>query len=394
MTTSSSTPSIADIFRAGFGDYVRQFGPFPKQHYDVANAIMRCRTEALGSHLFCCNACGSELQLHNSCRNRHCPQCQALASARWAAARMQEVLPVQYYHVVFTLPCQLNPYVLRNKELLYSILFRAVSETLLQLGKDPKRLGAQIGAISVLHTWGQTLTDHPHIHCIIPGGGIADNKSQWKPCGKKILFPVAVMRTLFRGKFLSFFREALADTKLCCPAPQEQSVEQLISSLYKIPWVVYAKRPFANPNSVIKYLSAYTHRVAISNKRIISMEDGMVSFGYKDYADDSRQKTMSVPVVEFIRRFMLHVLPKGFMRIRYYGFFSNAAKKKMLPLIQTLCLKALGRVASALAELLESAIKLATNVRGFCCQACGKGVLVNMGAVVCSENVVAYGGID
>jgi predicted RNA-binding Zn-ribbon protein involved in translation (DUF1610 family) len=388
-----TTPSMADIFHAGFNDYVQAYGPFPKQHYNVANAIMHCRTETLGSHLFCCNACGTELTLHNSCRNRHCPQCQALSSARWADARMQEVLPTQYFHVVFTIPSQLNPYVLRNKDALYAILFRAVSETLLQLGKDPTRLGARIGAICVLHTWGQALMDHPHIHCIIPGGGIADDTSRWKPSSDKIIFPVAVMRTLFRGKFLSFFREAAADKKFFLPADQPQSVEQLISSLYKIPWVVYAKRPFANPNSVINYLSAYTHKVAISNKRIISMENGMVSFRYKDYADNNIQKVMTLTVTEFIRRFMMHVLPKGFMRIRHYGFLSNAAKKKLLPMIRELCVKFLGQISSSLAELLQDAIEVTAKARGFCCSACGKGVLINMGAVLRSGNVVACGGI-
>jgi hypothetical protein len=201
------------------------------------------------------------------------------------------------------------------------------------------------------------------------------------------------MRTLFRGKFLSFFREAAADKNFFLPADQPQSVEQLISSLYKIHWVVYAKRPFANPNSVINYLSAYTHKVAISNKRIISMEKGKVSFRYKDYADSNCQKVMTLTVTEFIRRFMMHVLPKGFMRIRHYGFLSNAAKKKLLPMIRELCVKALGQISSSLAELLQDAIEVTAKARGFCCSACGKGVLINMGAVLRSGNVVACGGI-
>jgi predicted RNA-binding Zn-ribbon protein involved in translation (DUF1610 family) len=393
MTSPSSSLSVADIFREGFGEYVRLFGPFPKQHYNVANAIIRCRTEALGSHLFCCDSCGNELQLNNSCRNRHCPQCQALNSARWADKRMQETLPTQYYHVVFTLPSRLNPYALRNQAAFYPLLFRAVSETLLQLGKDDARLGALIGVICVLHTWGQNLMDHPHIHCIVPGGGIADDKSQWKSCGEKILFPVAVMRTMLRGKFMSFFREALDKGEIACIPNQTQSVEQLITTLYKIDWVVYAKRPFTNPESVIKYLSAYTHRVAISNKRLIKLENGMVTFGYKDYADNNLPKTMTISVVEFIRRFMMHVLPKGFMRIRYYGFYGNAVKKKLLPLIRALCLKALGQASSSMADFFQDTIDLAEEIRRFCCPACGAGRLVNMGAVMRTENVLAYGGI-
>jgi hypothetical protein len=394
MSTSCSAPKLADILREGFGDYLRQFGPFPKQHYDVTNAITRCRTEALGSHLYQCGSCGHEVALHNSCRNRHCPQCQALRSAFWAQKRMEEVLPTRYFHVVFTVPCQLNAYALRNQKTFYAILFKAVSETLLQLGRDDERLGGLIGAICVLHTWGQTLMDHPHIHCIVPGGGLVDARSRWEPSKKDFLFPVAVMRKMFRGKFMSYFREALKSGEISCLPVQPQSIEPLITTLYTIPWVVYVKRPFASPRAVINYLSAYTHRVAISNSRIIKLEDGKVSFRYKDYADNKRAKTMTLTAVEFIRRFMMHVLPKGFMRIRYYGFFGNSVKKKLLPIISELCLKAMRRTDAFLDTFLKEATRISGTVRKLCCPACGKGTLANMGAIARGENVAAFGGID
>jgi hypothetical protein len=272
--------------------------------------------------------------LYNSCRNRNCPQCQSNARMVWVHDRIRELLPVGYFHAVFTVPDLLKPFALRNKKTFYRIMFRAVKETLLTLSGDRRRLGADIGFIAVLHTWGQKLIDHPHIHVIIPGGGLT-SKGKWKPCRKKFLFPVPVVRKMFKGKLMYYFTQAVISGEIQLHGQLRQFENQslfrhLKDTLYRKEWVVYIKPPFASPQAVVKYLGQYTHRIAISDQRIISFQNGMVTFSWKDYADNYKRKTMTLGCVEFIRRFLMHVVPKGFMRIRHYGFLANCNRKTKL----------------------------------------------------------------
>lgn len=372
---------LSDVLRAGFGSYCHSFGPLPKQHYDVANAIMACRTAVLGGHVFRCDQCGHHVISYNSCRNRHCPTCQARARARWVDARTSELLPVPYFHVVFTVPSELNPFALRNKEPFYNILFRAASETLTELGRDPKRLGADVGFIAVLHTWGQNLLDHPHLHCIVPGGGLQDD--EWVACPKHdFLFPVKVIASLFRGKFLDLFKAGLESGAIDLPGTLQcyrqhpALLSQLLDTLYHTDWVVYSKPPFGGAGAVIKYLGRYSHRIAISNRRIVSLTETHVSFLWKDYSDNSRVKVMTLVIVEFIRRFMLHVLPSHFVRIRYYGFLSARSRKEKLQL----CRDQTGGLQTAVDDVTENpeeTSEQSTDTDKFrLCPVCGKGHMV------------------
>ncbi len=325
---------VADVLHKGFGQYQQAFGPLPPDQYKVANALMACRTSALGGHIDKCDHCSHERISYNSCRNRHCPKCQALLRAKWVDARTSELLPVPYFHVVFTLPQELNVFALRNKEAFYSLFFQAVSETLTAFGSDAKYLGAQIGFIAILHTWGQNLMDHPHIHCVVPGDGLVDS-TKWKHLKKDFLFPIKPLSALFKGKMLDYFKIALQDKTIELYGTLEhyknpQTLKTLFDSLYEAQWIVYAKPPFAGPKAVFKYLSRYTHRIAISNHRIVSVTDESVTFTWKDYADGSKRKNMTLPITEFIRRFMLHVVPTGFVRIRHFGFLSNRCRKAKL----------------------------------------------------------------
>ena len=337
MIQSLDLHTVGDIFNLFFDQYAKQFGPLPKHHYAAANAIMNCRTPKLGGHSYKCSSCSREMTLYNSCRNRHCPLCQGAARAKWVNKRMKEALPVHYFHVVFTIPHQLNGIALRNKKVFYNLMFKAVSQTLLSLAGDPKRLGGETGFTLVLHTWGQNLMDHPHIHCIIPGGAFMEKENGWKMCKEDFLFPVEVVKKLFRGKFMDYFMKAVKNgsIKPFFTAKEDLcSFDDLLKTLYKKKWVVSIRKPFQSPLKLLKYLSRYTHRVAISNSRIIKVENGKVTFLYKDYADHGKQKTMTVTAVEFIRRFMLHIFPDGFMHIRQYGFLSNRGKKKILSRIR------------------------------------------------------------
>ena len=325
---------VADIFQKGFNRYKQTFGPLQPDHYKVANALMACRTSALGGHIDKCDHCSHERISYNSCRNRHCPKCQAMLRAKWVDCRTRELLPVPYFHVVFTLPQELNAFALRNKESFYSIFFQAVSETLTAFGQDVKYLGAQIGFIAILHTWGQTLIDHPHIHCVLPGGGLIGDK-KWKHLKKNFLFPIKPLSSLFKGKMLDYFKTGLQNKTIELHGTLKQyenpeAQKALFDSLYKAEWIVYAKPPFAGPKAVFKYLSRYTHRVAISNNRILSVTDESVTFSWKDYSDGNKRKNMTLPITEFIRRFLLHVIPTGFVRIRHYGFLSNRFRKAKL----------------------------------------------------------------
>jgi hypothetical protein len=371
---------IADIFRKGFGQYQQAFGPLPPDQYKVANAIMACRTSALGGHIDKCDHCSHERISYNSCRNRHCPKCQALQRAKWVDSRTRELLPVPYFHVVFTLPQELNAFALRNKESFYSIFFQAASETLTTFGLDPKYLGAQIGFIAILHTWGQSLIDHPHIHCVVPGGGLIGNE-KWKHLKKDFLFPIKPLSALFKGKMLDYFKAGLRNKSIELHGTLQkfenpEALKKLFDSLYEAQWIVYAKPPFAGPKAVFKYLGRYTHRIAISNNRIISVTDDSVTFSWKDYADNNKQKNMTLSIIEFIRRFLLHVIPTGFVRIRHFGFLSNRNRKSKLHQ----CLYLLGelpqldeRMEQKTTEKGHEAGTTATQTEPSLCPVCKKG---------------------
>lgn len=302
---------------------------------------MRCRTAELGGHVEECDQCGHQVIAYNSCRNRHCPKCQAATRARWLDERAAELLPVEYFHVVFTLPDEVGPLALQNRRVIYGALFRATAESLLTIAADPRHLGAQIGCLAVLHTWGQNLHLHPHVHCVVPGGGISPDGTRWIACRPGFFLPVRVLSRLFRGKFLSFLRGAYERQQLCFHGQQRHLEDpalfgHLVAGMQEKEWVVYAKPPFGGPETVLKYLARYTHRVAISNHRLVGIESGNVLFQWKDYVDGHQQKTMALEGVEFIRRFLMHVVPSGFMRIRHFGFLANRHRDAKLDLCRKL----------------------------------------------------------
>jgi hypothetical protein len=336
---------VADVFRAYGDDFLTQWEHVLSHPQRKAfDDIRACRTAALGGHLDQCDQCGHCAISYNSCRNRSCPKCQGAARAQWLADREAELLPVEYFHVVFTLPQQIACLALHNARTIYGILFRAVAETLLTIAADPKHLGAAIGFLAVLHTWGQNLHLHPHIHCVVSGGGISLDHSRWIPCRKyrkSFLFPVRVLSAFFRKRFLIHLRKAFQKGKLQFhgelePLAQPAAFEALCQRAAHVKWVAYAKRPFGGPERVLKYLARYTHRVAISNQRLLSLADGQVTFEWKDYAAGNQTKTMTLDAVEFIRRFLLHVLPSGFVHIRHFGFLANRRRKEKLALCRSL----------------------------------------------------------
>jgi hypothetical protein len=327
---------LADIFRAHQEDFLTRWNPvLSREQRRALRDIRDCRTAVLGGHLQQCDQCGHRVNVYNSCRNRHCPKCQATARAKWLAQRQAELLPTPYFHVVFTLPPQIGRLALQNAKLIYAILFRAASQTLLEIAADPKHLGASIGFLAVLHTWGQNLHLHPHLHCIVPGGGISPDGSRWIACRKSFFLPVRVLSRLFRTKFLRSLRAAFRKGDLRLAGELHDLTEpaafrSLCQQALRNEWVVYAKPPFGGPERVLKYLARYTHRVAISNHRLRSLENARVSFDWKDYAHGSRTKIMTLDAVEFIRRFLLHVLPSGLVRIRQFGFLANRVRKEKL----------------------------------------------------------------
>ncbi len=332
---------VADVFRTYEKDFFAQWGQvLSPQQRKAFQAIRDCRTAALGGHVEQCDECGHRVISYNSCRDRHCPKCQATSRAKWLAAREAELLPVPYFHVVFTLPQKIGGLALQNAREIYRILFRAVSETLLTIAADPRRLGAAIGFLAVLHTWGQNLHLHPHLHCVVPGGGIGAG-ARWVGCRKSFFLPVRVLSRLFRKKFLIHLRKAFRKGKLrfhgeMAALTNPATFEALCRQAGLIEWVVYAKPPFGGPRHVLKYLARYTHRVAISNRRLLSLQDGKVTFQWKDYASGNKTKTMTLDAVEFIRRFLLHILPAGFVRIRQYGFLANRMRRVKLALCRVL----------------------------------------------------------
>jgi hypothetical protein len=333
---------VADLIRAAgptFVDRARAY--FDRQRWKVLNAILSCRTAALGGHIDECSRCGRRAISYNSCRNRHCPKCQANARHHWVEARRAELLPTRYVHVVFTLPHELAPLALVNQKVIYGLLFRLVAETLIEFARDPRLLGAEIGFFAVLHTWNQKLEHHPHIHCVVPEGGIALDGSRWVRPRYDWFLPVKAMAKSFRGKFLHALREAFAAGQLRFPGQLKnlatpRAFAALLHQSCRHKWVCYAKRPFGGPEHVLQYLGNYTHRIAISNHRLVGLEADKVSFRWRDSAHGNKKRVMTLKVEEFLRRFFLHVLPRGFVRIRHFGFLTNRNRKQRLQLCREL----------------------------------------------------------
>lgn len=338
---------VADIIRAagdGFIDRNERHLAWPQ--LKVLRAIRNCRTQALGGHLDRCSGCGHEAISYNSCRNRHCPKCQTNAREQWLAKRSEDLLPVPYFHVVFTLPHDLSCLALQNKRLIYDLLFRATAEALIEIAADPKHLGAKIGFLAVLHTWGQNLQHHPHVHCVIPAGGLAADHAHWIRAPTSFFLPVRVLSKVFRAKFVDGLKRLFQAHKLGFHGAlrnlaDPKQFRKFLRQLFRKDWVVYAKRPFRGPEYVLQYLARYTHRVAISNHRLITYEDGKVSFRYKDYAHGGKKRKMTVSADEFLRRFLLHVLPRGFVRIRHFGFLANRSRAQLVAICRELLSDAL-----------------------------------------------------
>jgi hypothetical protein len=370
---------LDDIFRMHSDAYCAENVLTPEL-YTVINAIKNCRTFVLGGHVAQCNHCNGLHYTYHSCRNRHCPKCESFKAAQWLEERQNELLPVPYFHVVFTLPHELNTLVLYNKKTLYDLLFQSAWLTIKTLGNDKKRLGGEMGMLSILHTWGQNLSQHNHVHCIVPGGALTLS-GKWVG-SKKYLFPVKVMSKIFRGIYVSALRAADESNKLTLPekiANNAKGFNQLLDSIMKKEWVVYAKAPFAGPEKLLHYLGRYTHKIAISNYRILACDAESVTFKWRDYADGNKEKIMRLKPDEFIRRFLSHVLPRGFMRIRGFGFLANACKKKKTSLIQRLLShqpaiqKEKRDTKTRMMELTGRDISI--------CPTCQKGTLENIGEI-------------
>lgn len=336
------TLEVADIIRIAGNSFIehnRNHLAWPQ--LKVLRAIQDCRTATLGGHVDRCVRCGHQAISYNSCRNRHCPKCQTRAREQWLAQRVEDLLPVPYFHVVFTLPHDLSALALQNKKVIYDLLFRASAETLTEIAADPKYLGADIGFLSVLHTWGQNLQHHPHVHCVVPAGGLAPDRTRWIRSRPEFFLPVRVLSAVFRGKFADGLKHLFHAQKLtfhgslhCLGDPAQ--FRKFLRQVFRQNWVVYSKRPFKGPEHVLQYLARYTHRVAISNHRLIRFENGMVTFRWKDYAHRHKQRKMTVSADEFLRRFLLHVLPRGFTRIRHFGLLANRRRAELIPLCQAL----------------------------------------------------------
>src|ERR1700676_1559838 len=335
---------VADLIRSVGAAFVERNRHWLSwKHIKVLLAIARCRTAALGGHLDQCTRCGHRATIsYNSCRNRHCPKCQTAARERWIAARQRELLPTRYVHVVFTLPAQLAPLALQNKKVIYDLLFCASAETLLEIARDPRHLGAEIGFFTVLHTWNQKLGLHPHVHCVIPAGGLSLDLTHWVKSRDRFFLPIHVLRRIFRGKFVAALRQAFQEGQLsfhgnltCLARPK--TFAAWLRPLFRKDWVVYSKPPIGGPEYVLQYLGRYTHRVAISNHRLVSFAEQTVTFRWRDSAHNNEQKLLTLSLDEFLRRFLLHVLPKGFVRIRNFGSLANRRRATTLPL----CLQAL-----------------------------------------------------
>src|SRR3989440_2976384 len=330
---------VADLIRAAGDAFIERNRHWLRwKPIKVLLAIRRCRTVALGGHLDECPRCGHRATIsYNSCRNRHCPKCQIAARERWIAARQRELLPTRYLHVVFTLPSRLAALSLQNKKVIYDLLFRASAETLLEVARDPRHLGAEIGFFTVLHTWSQKLRLHPHVHCVIPAGGLSLDHTHWVKSCHRFFLSIKVLRRVFRGKFVAGLQQAFRDNQLAFHGDltllaQPRTFAAWLRPLFRKDWVVYAKPPFGGPEYVLQYLGRYTHRVAISNHRLVSFAEETITFRWRDSAHHNEQKLLTLSLDEFLRRFLLHVLPKGFVRIRNFGFLANRRRAKLLPL--------------------------------------------------------------
>src|SRR5215470_4494875 len=359
---------VADIVRAAGETFIERNRPWlPWKHIKVLRAIARCRTAALGGHLDECMRCGHRAPIsYNSCRDRHCPKCQTAARDRWIAARQKELLPTRYLHVVFTLPGRLAPVVLQNKKVIYDLLFRTSAETLLEVAGDPRHLGVEIGFFSVLHTWSQKLTAHPHVHCVVPAGGLSHDHTRWVRSRDNYFLPKLVLAEVFRGKFVDALKQAFQNGQLHFYGglkllAQPKIFAAWLRPLHRQNWVVYLKRPFGGPEYVVHYLGRYTHRLAISNHRLVSFADGKVTFRWRDSAHHNQQKLLTLSSDEFLKRFLLHILPQGFVRIRHYGFLASRRRATTLPL----CFQLLGATHQSSASSSEDSRPL------YRCPKCG-----------------------
>jgi len=373
---------LADIFRL-YADGYRQSHALSYEQLKVMHHIQICRTAVLGGHVEQCDRCAFEQNAYNSCRDRHCPKCQTMTKEQWLNDRKAELLPCGYFHLVFTLPHDLNPIILSNKSTTLNILFAAVNQTLQAFAKDPQwRLEGRLGFISVLHTWSQTLIDHFHLHCLIPAGALSFTKDKWIPTKDNFLFKITSVALEFRKRYLklllnAYLKDELIFTQKTAALNSRQAFQQLINSVSKKRWIAYAKRPFAGPHQVLEYLGRYTHRVAISNNRIISIDNGRVTFTYIDRQKDNEIKKMTLDADEFIRRFLLHVLPKGFFKIRYFGFLAHTNKKEQIPLIR----KLIDPHATLPQKIKESISEMMLRLTGTdigCCPKCKKGKMVRI----------------
>jgi hypothetical protein len=373
---ASQGVELADIFRQHGPEY-RKSHSLPLNHLRVMRAVEVCRTATLGGHKDKCDSCGHVEISYNSCRNRHCPKCQTLQKEKWIEARNEDLLPIQYFHVVFTIPSELNPLVIMNQKVMYDLMFRSVSETLMELSDNPKHLGARIGFMGVLHTWGQNLMDHPHIHCVVTGGGLSLDGKSWISCRKRFFIPVRVMSALFKGKLLAYLKNIFEAGDLIFPGgighlKEPHVFERLRRQLYHKKWVVYCKPPFDGAEGVLQYLGRYTHRIAISNNRILTADNGTVTFRWRDYSDGNKPKTMPLKVDEFIRRYLLHVLPDRYVRIRHFGLLANRSRKDNI----SLCRELLGTCTTIAQEKEETWQEQLLRICGIdvtTCPVCQKG---------------------
>lgn len=380
VPTAPRRLALADIVRAHGAAYQATHG-LAKVQRAALRAIAACRTAVLGGQRETCDRCGAERIRYRSCGNRHCPQCQTLAKERWLAARRAELLPIPYFHVVFTLPHTLNAVAQGNPRVIYRLLFRATADTLLTFGRDPRHLGGTIGITAILHTWGQNLSDHLHLHCLVTGGAVAADGSRWIASRASFLFPVQALSRVFRAKYLAGLQRAFDTGQLTFADGTAALADRMtfitwLQSLRAIDWVVYAKRPFAGPEQVLEYLGRYTHRVAVSNNRLVSLIDGVVCFHWKDYADHDRRKVMALPVEEFLRRLLLHVLPTGFMRIRHFGLFANRTRHATLDRCRRLLQAPIPSPDEVRPEPVHVLMQRLTGIDLSRCPVCGEGRVV------------------
>ncbi len=382
IRSNTAQSEVADIFRL-YGEDYRKNHNITFEQSKVMRQISICRTTTLGGHIQRCTECGYEQNAYNSCRNRHCPKCQTMTKEKWLSDRKAELLPCGYFHLVFTLPHDLNQIILYNKRILLNILFQAVNETLQTFARDPQwRLEGQPGFIAVLHTWSQTIMDHFHLHCLIPAGVLSFDKKRWIPARKKFLFKTKSLAKAFRKLYIQKFLTAYEKNQLISPgntawSDSDESLVRLINDLKNKQWIVYAKRPFAGPEQVLEYLGRYTHRVAISNHRILAVSDAMVTFSYKDRKDNNNTKPMTLKAREFIRRFLLHVLPQRFVKIRYFGFMFHRDKQSNIELIRKL-VNAVTVFTEKLNETVQQIMLRLTGVDISICPKCGNGHMIDV----------------